>query len=88
MNPHDKVAHHLPRLFNKTHYDMIMEFMGKRPKFNPPHIQDLVCDSNNINNAIGFNIEWRTPELFDKLNCKSKCENNGKIMSWSAFLGS
>jgi hypothetical protein len=25
MNPHDKVAHHLPRIFNKTHYDMIIE---------------------------------------------------------------
>jgi hypothetical protein len=36
---------------------MIMEFMGKIPIFNPLHIQDLMCDSNNINNAINFNIE-------------------------------
>ncbi len=33
---------------------MIMELMGKRPIFNPLHIQDLMHDSNNINNAIGF----------------------------------
>jgi hypothetical protein len=57
MNPHDKVAHHLPRFFNKTHYDMIMEFMGKKPIFNPLHIQHHMHDSYNINNATNFNIE-------------------------------
>jgi hypothetical protein len=36
---------------------MIMEFMGKRPIFNSLHIRNFMCDSNNINNAIGFNIE-------------------------------
>jgi hypothetical protein len=33
---------------------MIVEFMGKRLIFNHLHIQDLMHDSNNINNAIGF----------------------------------
>ncbi len=31
---------------------------------------------------------WRTPKLFDRFNCKSKCENNGKIRSWGTLLGS
>ncbi len=60
--------------------------MGERPIFNPLHIQDLMRDSNN-NNAIGFNIEWCTPKLFNKLNYKSKCENNEKIMNWGVLLG-
>jgi hypothetical protein len=54
MNPQNKVTHHLSRCFSKTHYDMIMEFMGKRLIFNPLHIQHLMHDSNNINNVIGF----------------------------------
>jgi hypothetical protein len=28
---------------------------------------------------------WHNPKLFDKLNCESKGENNGRIRSWGTF---
>jgi hypothetical protein len=31
---------------------------------------------------------WCIPKLFDRLNCESKCENDGRIRSWGMFLGS
>jgi hypothetical protein len=30
-------------------------------------------------------IVWRTPKLFNGLNCKSKGENNKRIRSWGTF---
>jgi hypothetical protein len=60
MSPQDKVAHHLPQLFSNSHYDMILEFMGKRPVFNPLHICDLMQDVDNIvgltNEPIDLNV--------------------------------
>ncbi len=55
MNPHDKVAHHLPWFFSNSHYDMILEFMGKKLVFNLLHICDFMQDVDIINNPIlGF----------------------------------
>jgi hypothetical protein len=33
-------------------------------------------------------VMWRTPKLLDRLKCKSKCENNGRIWSWGMLPGS
>jgi hypothetical protein len=33
-------------------------------------------------------VNWRTPKLFDKLNCNSKCENNGRMKSSGMLFGS
>jgi hypothetical protein len=30
--------------------------------------------------------KWRTPKLFGRLNYKSKCENNIRVMSWALSL--
>jgi hypothetical protein len=49
--------------------------MGKRPIFNPSHIQDLMKEFNHIFNHIGFDIE-KTMDLNERENNKhSKYEN-------------
>jgi hypothetical protein len=40
-----------------------------------------------INNWFGYTF-WRTPKLFDGLNCESKGEDNGRRTSWGALPGS
>ncbi len=57
MSLKDKISHHLPQFFSKIHYDLMLEFMGKRPMFTPLYIQNLMQDANNIRHPI------RTPEL-------------------------
>ncbi len=52
MNVDDKISHHLPWLFNKIHYDLMLEFMGKRPMFRPLYTQNLMQDANNIHHSI------------------------------------
>jgi len=53
MSPQDKVAHYLTKLFNNSHYNMILKFMGKRLVFNLSHIHDLwQQDANNNYNPI------------------------------------
>jgi hypothetical protein len=52
MNPQDKISHHLPLFFSKIHYDVMLEFMGKRPMFNPLYTKNLMQDVNNIRRSI------------------------------------
>jgi len=49
LNPQEKVAHHLPRHFGYNMYDMIHDFMGSKPIFKPPHVQNTMDDDGNKN---------------------------------------
>ncbi len=59
---------HLLWFFNKSFYEMILEFMGQRLVFNPPHIQDLTWKSNTIHKPSGLNVE----DLIDLSNFEMK----------------
>jgi len=48
MNIGDKVVIGLPRSFGWGLYEMIVEFIGMRPIFNPPHMWELTDDANCI----------------------------------------
>jgi hypothetical protein len=48
MNIGDKVVMGLPRNFGWGLYEMIVEFLGTRPIFNPPHMWDIMDDANCI----------------------------------------
>jgi hypothetical protein len=50
MSLKDNIIHHLPKLFNKVHYDMILKFMEMKLPFNPLHVCDLMVDANMIHN--------------------------------------
>jgi hypothetical protein len=51
MSLKDNSIHHLPKLFNKVHYDMILKFMEKKLPFNPLHVYDLMVDANRVHNS-------------------------------------
>ncbi len=56
MSLRDKISHHLPRLFNKIHYDLMLEFMGKRPMLSPLYTRNLMQDANNIRHPIRTHV--------------------------------
>jgi hypothetical protein len=48
MSLRDKISHHSPWHFSKIHYNLMLEFMGKRPMFNPLYTRNLMQDADNI----------------------------------------
>jgi hypothetical protein len=50
MSLKGNIIHHLPKLFNKVHYDMILKFMEKKLPFNLLHVCDLMVDANKVHN--------------------------------------
>jgi hypothetical protein len=66
----------------KTFYNTILKFMGKRPIFNPSHIQDLMKEFNHIFDHIGFNIENNEREK----NKHSKLINGSLFLSFSHLI--
>jgi hypothetical protein len=68
MSPQDKHSFHLFWFFNKTFYEMILEFMGQKWVFNPPHIQDFTWKSSTIHKPSGLNVE----DLIDLNNFEMK----------------
>lgn len=57
LSPQEKVTFHLPQFFPKNFYDPLLKFMGIRPIYNPPHVQDLMGDEDVISNSSGLNVE-------------------------------
>jgi hypothetical protein len=51
----NKATFHLPKFFNKNVYDMFYEFMGSRPIFTPPCVQDLDNDHDTTFNPNSLN---------------------------------
>jgi len=41
----DKVSFNFPKTFRQGLYDMMVEFLGLRPIFEPPHTKNLVMDN-------------------------------------------
>jgi hypothetical protein len=48
MNVQEKIGLSLLQNFSYTLYDMVMEFLGNRSVFEPPHMIDLMDGGNNL----------------------------------------
>jgi hypothetical protein len=48
LSPQEKVTFHLPKKVPKNFYDPLLKFMGIKPIYNPPHVQDLMGDVDVI----------------------------------------
>jgi hypothetical protein len=67
MSFYDKAMFHLHQLFNKNIYGVILEFMGIRPLFNPPHPSDFMKDFEDVHME-GLSIE----NAYDQNGLKEK----------------
>ncbi len=46
MNAQEKIGLSFPHNFSYTLYDMVMEFLGSWPIFEPPHMIDMMDGEN------------------------------------------
>jgi len=53
LSSQEKALHHLPHHFGCDMYEMIHDFMGNRPIFNPPHVRDMMDDGDENYKSIG-----------------------------------
>lgn len=57
LNPQDKATFLLLHFFPGNFYDLLLEFLGSKPTFNPPHIQDIRGEKNGLFNSSGLIVK-------------------------------
>jgi hypothetical protein len=86
MNIIDKVSFNVPKSFRQGLYDMMVEFLGLRPIFEPPHTKNLVMDNAyqvikkfNLapNEVININDDSRSVNEKRQQNFRTNIEEKG-----------
>jgi hypothetical protein len=86
MNIIDKVSFKLPKSFGQGLYDMMVEFLGLRLIFEPPHTKNLVMDNAyqvikkfNLapNEVININDDSRSVNEKGQQNFRTNIEKKG-----------